>query len=152
MGIVRRRRGEATGAELRLAGVVVRPGTRALDDTATAGLVAATEGARVRHFWQPDTTVGPVLAQPVYGRLAGDPGAVPLVDTVLAVHDDGTWAHGPQVPPVSDDGWAPVDDDLPLGVVTGDVARPGSGADRPIGTTWQRNQPPARPEPRQESR
>lgn len=141
----RRTRGAATGAELRLAGVVVRPGTGLLDPDSTTRLVASTEGARVRHFWHPDEVVGPLLAQPVYGRLAGDPGAVPLVDTVLVVHDGATLAHGPQVPMPAEDCWVALRGEVPLEVVTGQVARPGTPRLPAAGTTWQRVEAPAAP-------
>lgn len=145
-GALRRpRAGAVPGTDLRLAGVVVRPGADLLDQATGSRLVTVTEGARVRHFWQPDETVGPVLAQPVYGRLAGDPGALPLVDTVLTTHGGITWACGPQVPRPDEGHWTMLSATLPMDVVTGAVARPDAAAEPTNGTTWQPQSDPAPP-------
>lgn len=101
--------------DLRVAGVLLDPGQQPVAHTLVDRLVAATQGARVRHAWQPTAAVGPLLAQPLYGRFHGEPGALPLPDTVLVQRDGHTWAHGPQVlsPTGTDaarDGWTRLDD------------------------------------------
>lgn len=117
-------------ASLRVAGVVVDRAGRLLGDDELDRVRQASEGARVRHVWQLDQAVGPVLAQPVYGRFHGDPGALPLPDTVLARHRDRVWVHGPQVTESADHpgGWRPVTDPtLPLA----DLLGAGTDRDRP---------------------
>lgn len=98
-------------ATLRIGGVVVGPGAiepagrgsdhaPAAADVLSAPRVRAvvdhTQGARLRHFWTAPTAAGPIVAQPVYGRIGGLPGAVALPDTTVRRGDGGTWAAGPQ--------------------------------------------------------
>ncbi len=117
-GAIGRRRPTAPLASLRVAGVVLDPGITPVERPLVDRLLQATEGARVRHAWQPAEAVGPMLAQPLYGRLHDDPGALPLTDTVLVSHAGATWAHGPQFATSGPDGWVRLDDPtIPLGAL-----------------------------------
>jgi len=147
-----RRRPPAPLTSLRVAGVLLDPGTTTLERPLVDRLLEATEGARVRHAWQPATAVGPVLAQPLYGRFHGDPGALPLPDTVLANHGGRAWAHGPQLVATTPDGWVDLDDPtIPLGAL--DPDHDGPGPDGPVDTDDPSgpNAPSSDPEPDSES-
>lgn len=90
-----RRAGRAP-ASLRIGGVVVQRPDHTLSAADVRRVVAHTEGARLRHFWTSPTAAGPVSAQPVYGRIRGWPGALPVTDTQVVEVAGRLLARGPQ--------------------------------------------------------
>lgn len=137
------RRAERAPASLRIGGVVVQRPDHTLSAADVRRVVAHTEGARLRHFWTSPTAAGPVSAQPVYGRIRGWPGALPLTDTQVVEVGGRLLARGPQfgqsmgaaaepeatTPALS---WHRVDDHVPAPPVTARIDR--SGEDGIAGT------------------